>query len=256
MSMTRFNLGRRAAILAAAASSLTCSLYLDWDPEGLPCDEEKRCAETYSCLVNRCVEEGSLPETTTCSLPEQCEGYPDVTCGSAPFTCRKVCNKLYSPTGNCEADEYCRPERSRDFDDQWIGTCFPSECHQTSDCRNRVCVPISGTAGACLMNCTYDFDTGSYDDTCGSSLETEQYCQPIGVSGEQALVCLEALGARQGIGLSCDAVNTPCEHGVACVDSVCRKYCITIDDCQEATELCQRVENAGGVPLYSVCIPT
>ncbi len=250
--LTKSTLSSAAVGLAGLAVS-ACSLILDWDAEGLPCDREKNCAREYSCLVDRCVAKESLVLNETCSQSDQCAGSPDVICGSDPFTCRRRCGDMYGAPGNCQADEYCRPEQSRELENRWIGTCFASECRRDEDCRSdRVCVSISPTAGACLLQCDYDFSTGSYEDNCGG-VDTEQYCQPIGESRNQTLVCLEALGdIRASLGGPCAPVENPCEDEMVCAEGVCRFYCGAGFACPSG--FCQDFANEDGLILFSACV--
>jgi hypothetical protein len=74
------------AALAAAASA--CSLGLDFDPEGQPCDARNQCLTGYVCQTGYCVTSGTsgdggtssadggttgnatgCPESQDCSLP-------------------------------------------------------------------------------------------------------------------------------------------------------------------------------------------
>ena len=72
-----------------------CSLILDWDPQGLPCEDTVTCADGYSCLVNLCILNDSVPEGSTCNRTEQCSG--DLIC--ANFSCADACTKYYESSG-------------------------------------------------------------------------------------------------------------------------------------------------------------
>jgi hypothetical protein len=258
--------------LVAVGGSVACSLYLDWDREGLPCDTDKKCYEGYSCLVNRCVLERSLPLGETCSEDIQCDG-EDSVCGSNPFTCRTSCSAFYKSTSTCDTNLYCRPDRTAETQTApWEGTCFPSECSRDEDCGNdRQCVPIELDAGACLQACEYQRDStsGAYTDTCAITAQTVTYCQPLGLQAKERLVCLELVGDDNGNeenGL-CEPVVSPCKQldgvgvatGLVCVNGQCRKLCDSASKavvCTAPNLECCPVEGDGGGPVYSVCKQT
>ena len=50
-----------------------CSATLDWDPEGLRCDNQNPCTEGYSCRATECVSEHSLAKNETCTDDIQCD---------------------------------------------------------------------------------------------------------------------------------------------------------------------------------------
>ena len=274
---------RRGFVLMAAATSFGgCSLLLDWSPQGTQCDTTHPCAEQYSCLVNRCVAEGSLLTGETCSTTVQCEnnpqgtdcgkkGNPDcVICGSAPFTCRKRCldNYLAGSAGICATGEYCKPEPDRDRNnEQWTGTCVASECTTQEDCNGRSssaksCVTVTPSASACLLTC----ESPNYD--CGSGPSGQVYCQPIGTNNTQTLVCLSRLddnvSALPMTNEICRLVSNPCRSGDACFGTpgettgYCRRYCdpTTTDPCAAlgSNYYCCTLMQEGS-PVFSACMP-
>jgi hypothetical protein len=266
--------GRRGRVLAAVGSAVivltaACSLYLDWDWAGLPCDADKECYEGYSCLVNRCVLEHSLPVGETCSEDIQC-AEDNTVCGSNPFTCRESCNAYYRPTSDCGKALFCRPERVGDgASAQLQGTCFGSECTLDADCdATRICVTIELDAGACLSGCEYEIApaTGDHADNCGSVASNQLYCQPIGLPNDSRLVCLERIGNDDGNteNNTCDSIENPCKQfddlsgkptGLVCVEGLCHELCNpapAVDVC-ESGKTCCPVRNRGDVTVYSVC---
>ncbi len=250
---------------AVVFGTTACSLYLDWDRAGLPCDDNDECYEGYSCLVNTCVEEKSVAIGDTCSADVQCAGSGTI-CGAAPFTCRERCpdETLYGSTTQCGQRSYCRPEPARPDSTAVIGTCFDSECSRDTDCKSdRICVPIELDAGACLLSCQYDFENNVYQDNCGSRGDVQTYCQPVGLRGKQQLACLERLtnvSAPVPPEL-CNPVQSPCVSGAACVvtggTGKCYYYCRGIEHCGAGEECCPVVEANTSLsgPLYSVCKP-
>ncbi len=245
------------AVFGLIACVSSCSLILNWDPDGLPCGANKECADTYSCMVSECVADGSIPEDSTCSQEPQCEGAPDVTCGSNPFTCRRRCTKPFETNSVCRSDEreYCRPEINRGTVGQAIGTCVKSECLTDNDCEvDRSCVSITSTALACMQLCQYDFDDllNEYLDRCGGSTSGQQYCQPVGPRDNRTFVCLDLPddASRQAVGDPCDPLVSPCVVGAACViDKKCYKLCDEtalppVPQCG-ATEVCCPISSGG-----------
>lgn len=49
------------AFMALGTGLSACSLLVDFDEEGQPCDERFQCLEGYTCVDNACVPEGSTP---------------------------------------------------------------------------------------------------------------------------------------------------------------------------------------------------
>jgi hypothetical protein len=256
----------------------------DGGTENPPCDSEKRCPDDRSCLVNRCVLSASLTEGSTCSASVQCEGYPASICGSNPFTCRRRCQNDYlsNAAGNCNTGEYCRPEPMREEPTVWSGTCVASECTGSDECRNygassMACVAVSFDANSCMQTCAITFtatanvdNPAGYGDTCGGG---QFYCQPIGPTDNQTLVCLKRLDNGATVSLNtgdvCELVQTPCGFGDACVgesQTYCRRYCdrganeldgsnsrCPQDGPNPSRYCCQVTNNAGAA--YAVCLP-
>jgi hypothetical protein len=280
--VTKTHRVKHLSLAMAMATLCGCSLVLDWAPDGLPCDTEKKCADGFSCLVNRCVAEGSLAVGDTCSASAQCEDYPTNICGSNPFTCRKRCqdNYLSNTAGICLTGEYCRPEAERDKPTTWTGTCVASECTGNDQCRDRTpasnskaCVAVSPSANSCLQTCSVAVSGGVYSDTCGSS-NNQVYCQPVGPKASQSLVCLSRLDNNvtglPNTGDPCRLVDTPCRPGAACTGdsgTFCRIYCdVGANDLSNGNAYCPQpgspspapyccaVTNGAGA-LYAVCMP-
>jgi hypothetical protein len=221
----------RIGVVTAALAAGACSLILNWDPDGLPCGTSKECASGYSCMVNSCVADGTIPLGETCSEDQQCEGEPDVTCGSNPFTCRERCEALLETTTTCGSTQYCRPELNTGATNQATGTCVDSECTNDDDCSlsaGLTCVPVTETARACLQQCEYSFATGTYTDRCTPTSGGQvQYCQSIGPSGHISFVCLDLADglSRQFEGGVCDPVTNPCDVGLICHQTRCYWLC-------------------------------
>ncbi|MBI3179243.1 MAG: hypothetical protein HYZ27_06250, partial [Deltaproteobacteria bacterium] len=225
------------ALAAAITGVAGCVLILDWDPDGLPCDDKKKCSDGFSCLVTQCIKDDSLSEGDTCTQSDQCSG--SLVCGNTPFYCRQPCNDFFA-RGTCDIREYCRPEH-REGASVWTGTCFASECSSNSDCENgRACVRITGSASACLFLCEPEVDgANAYIDNCGSTPTNPKYCEVVGI--DRVPVCLDAVGANKNVGEICapvaDVTASACARELSCVPdlSQCSPYCNTgTNDCSGA----------------------
>jgi len=58
-----------------------CSLLVDFDPEGQPCDAKNQCLPGYQCVNNACVSTGAKPDggtggTSLCEDPAHCPEPP------------------------------------------------------------------------------------------------------------------------------------------------------------------------------------
>ena len=220
--MNRFKL--RLAILGAfilGTASAACSLTLDWDPEGLPCEDTVTCADGYSCLVNLCILNDSVPLGSTCNKTEQCEA--DLIC--ANFTCATSCTKYYESSAECPSGEYCMEhiDENGDFSGHCEegNACTPGEVCQ----EGRMCVEITTGSNACLVGCeiTWGASGQVYSDSCGGNQGVLKYCQPLGKQDQ--LVCRDTDAPGEVVGQSCDLVDKTCSRELACVNGTCRKYC-------------------------------
>lgn len=114
----------RLPLFAVALAGLisACSLLVNFDPEGQPCDEQQACLEGYGCVDGRCVSGatnvncsecpsgGCVPGTNTC-LPNTCQykvcqmAYYCDDDGGVPPTCKLL------PAGRlgaqCQDDSFC-----------------------------------------------------------------------------------------------------------------------------------------------------
>jgi hypothetical protein len=201
----------------------------------IPCNEDTPCPTGATCLVNKCVTDGTLLANETCSQQEQCvEG---LVCRD--FVCDEGCTDLYY-LDDCGDQTWCKPVPDSIIvtaqGEQPVGECSPSECNPsiTAFCNDgSACVAIGTDIGACLPYCEYGFNNGAYFDTCTDSLDLNLACQPLGLT--QVPVCMPAGGDEAPrVGLpGCDAVRNPCGAGSVCYDVVCRELCTSgqLDPC-------------------------
>lgn len=246
------------AALAGALTCVGCTLILDWDPEGLPC-EEGVCADGYSCLASHpCVLDGSIEKGVTCSQDAQC-GVGLICAGG--FTCATPCahNSYYKSTADCEADEYCREQhQSVEGKDLWRGYCESADSCQggakCGDSDGKLCVEITSSANACLVGCEIAWTGEDYDGNCGGTLTQIQYCQPLGKSDR--LVCRDTEADAQEVGQECDLAGKTCKRELACVDGLCRKYCkLELDDSDSTSDPCG-ADKCCDQGAYAYCHPT
>jgi len=233
-----------ALALGAVAALAGCSLALDWDPNGQPCDAKGKCLDGYTCVGggtgSTCVADHSLGAGDTCLTDVQC-GSGTVCTGPAVvgWACRKPCTS-YFLKDTCDADSYCRPSQDpTSTTGVPRGSCVKSECATDADCQHElkigsVCVHIDGTVGACLFPCKDPSGTSGIPSCTGVSniwdAASSQYCQPLGSSVR--LVCLQQSATPQGVSAICgDKVTSATCNGLAgllCKDNLCRLYCNTV----------------------------
>lgn len=66
-------------VLAAAALASACSLFLNFDPSGQPCNAQGQCISGYQCVAQKCelgepCPTGSVPGPSSSCLPVHCDG--------------------------------------------------------------------------------------------------------------------------------------------------------------------------------------
>lgn len=244
--------------LVGALICVGCTQVLDWDPEGLPCEEDV-CADGYSCLVNACIVDDSIQKGHTCNQDIQCEG--DLICAS--FKCATPCfgSLYYRSNADCGANEYCREQLvSVEGEAHWRGYCEVADsCVGGEKCgplNDRLCVEITSTANACLVGCEIGWNGAAYDGSCGGSTTQIQYCQPLGQS--ERLVCRDTEVDGQEKGQECDLAGKTCKRGLACIEGYCRQYCkVELDDLESTEDQCgadRCCDQAQGT--YAYCHPT
>jgi hypothetical protein len=221
----------------------------------IPCSSDNPCPEGSSCLVNKCVGDGSLKEDQTCSRQQQCGD--KLICFD--FVCTLGCTDLYY-LDECVDETWCKPTPGEVLvtasgEEVPVGQCAPSECDpQTeTECEpNVACVAITETIGACLPYCEYGFAGGTYFDTCDDT-DANHACQPLGLT--HAPVCMIAGGTTAPpVGApGCDAVRNPCSPGSICFNVVCRRLCAETQPEPARCEAGQTCATVGGRADLSYC---
>ena len=140
------------------------------------------------------------------------------------FFCTTSCSSYYT-SDECTQGHFCQPTNSEEAS----GVCVPGAgCEGDEDCgAGNSCVTLNSHTSVCLPGCEITWNgTGAeiYSDNCGSTLSDPRYCQALGATGEEKLVCLESAGA-QGIGATCRVGTQPCRTGSICVNNFCRSFC-------------------------------
>ncbi|MBJ79901.1 MAG: hypothetical protein CMH60_01145 [Myxococcales bacterium] len=264
--------------IALIAVSGSCSLSLDWDPDGLRCanGESTLCGEGYSCLGGFCILDHSKAKGTSCLYDRQCES--NLICAKGFYTCAEACTEFYEASETtCASNEYCQPIAVQDDSGDtytYVGACIAStnDCTNTngaSQCCNEeeicctnsqecqtgnVCVSIKSGAKACLTGCEFETPSsgGSTDlsTNCEPGGTLNPYCDYLGSSSEQ-LVCLgHPSDTFQGELATCNKVTSPCQEGHVCHNTLCHVVCsLTSPECGTSQTCCQ----VGDRTDYGLC---
>ena len=70
--------GLRLLAALTLSGALACSLVVDFEPEGKPCDEAEACLEGYVCEEGICIVEPPPPDAGDAGLPEGDAGLLDL----------------------------------------------------------------------------------------------------------------------------------------------------------------------------------
>ena len=248
-----------AVCVAIAAGASACSLILNWNPNGLPCEFDASvgteggytCLPGYSCALrslsdptqNTCIEDFSILPNHNCQKDRQCtKGF---ICPAG--TCQQACdpnNAYTSPTG-CSLGQYCKPFYSTSmYSDRGTHTatltaaCVPSDtCTAGSPCDPNdgtpgtgACVAINSSANACALGCDITFSVpttfNSYQEHCLGQNKLEASCEAVGPSGSQVTVCVLDYPAPLVEGQACtNPVAQPCGTGLTCINGKCAYWC-------------------------------
>lgn len=230
----------------AAFACSACSLNSAWDPQsvkGARCVDpkqatpEQNCDEGYSCLINSCIPDNTLPEDETCLFDEQCK--EGLVCPPGIFSCHKECSKYYQSDSVCtNPKQYCSPLYHSDTKQfKGYGACLEGECEATKDSattgktcsdKNQDCVLFKEGVGKCFTKCTYSLASGSYEDSVTTAGKT---CHPVGNTPvNQTMV--EWTAGDKVEGEYCDPLANPCQEGLVCISGInpsakpaCHKLC-------------------------------
>lgn len=209
-------------LLPALAAVAACSATLEWDPDGLACDNQvvdgrtDFCLKGYSCLKTgdanapgRCVRDNSLKSGASCSNTVQCltgEVCPlDLLAGGGVAgsdgikRCYPRCNTQgadpYYTAAACKTGSVCLPfldSRAIDPNKSLIGACLPTTaCTAGEACSSPsvsagTCVQLDTGANACVTGCEITWSAAlTYSDNCDSL----HSCQPVGAINAQEFAC-------------------------------------------------------------------
>ena len=230
----------------------SCSLSLDWDPDGLRCTPGNNpiCGEGYSCLGGFCILDHSQAKGTSCLLDRQCEG--NLICPQRFYTCAQACSDFYDASETtCASNEYCHAIYLQDESGEgfsYVGACLAGTndcantngatqccdeseicCENSQDCQTgNVCVSIKSGAKACLTGCEFQEPSAGGSDittSCEALSTLKPYCDYLGSSNEK-LVCLShPSDTFQGEGETCDKVENPCQEAYVCHNNACHAVC-------------------------------
>lgn len=221
---------RRFTNFAIVVFNLSCSVIVKFDPEERPCNTSGECLSGYTCLINRCVSDGSITLGETCNANEQCEN--GAICPAPGFLCSVPCDLLYAgQEDDCSANQVC--VRVNDSRGVAVGACMPSECDTT--CRPdgttvRQCSELKPGVKRCMQTCSVTCTGATCTDTCQPS--NDQTCQPIDtLLSQKLLICVPEGAVTHG--QLCNGLTTFCQSGAACVvganrvdaQGVCINYC-------------------------------
>ena len=163
-----------------------------WEPdpdcEGIPCDADENCPDTFSCDGGRCQsDELNNDEFTTCLEDEAYgDGVCDADCEQPDPDCT---GELCADDRDCEYDLTCR-----------LGTCVLEDCNSDADCL--------GPDGFGQVRC-YEQEGGAPGGSCVRAC----FDGPMGDCFNALLMCNTAEGVCERI--TCAGAGD-CEEGQSC----------------------------------------
>ena len=218
----------RLAFICLLSCVASCGQKMDTLSQRLPCTSDIDCPPSDSCLLDRCVPDGSIPADETCTSEDQCDS--GLTCYG--FVCVPGCSDVYHQD-DCAEGLWCKPTDHTFVRDQegrrsMLGVCVESECTppDASTCaETEVCAHVGAGLGACVNGCSYGFVSEGYRDTCENQDGLAHSCHPLGLN--QTPACLpsgDPTGLQAGQA-GCDSIQYPCAPENVCVQVVCRQLC-------------------------------
>ena len=261
-SMRVWHLGLAVLGLAMVTSMAmsACSLALNWDQDGLPCEYDAAsgkysCLSGYTCALrdlnnpneNLCIKNHTLAPNANCQKDIQCvTGY---TCPSG--VCLPVCdpNTAYLSSSSCSLGDYCRPfyttsgYTGRDTPTVALeGACVPSEnCSVGGSCMpaggtagSGNCLAINASTSACVLHCDVAFvpptNSSGYEEMCAPAGNYQSSCQAVGPTGGEVTACVTNFPTPLAPGAACNnAISQPCKSGYTCWAGQCAEWCPVTD---------------------------
>lgn len=180
----------------------------------------RQCPEGSTCLIDRCVKDGSIGQGEPCTDEAQCN--TALSCRN--FVCAPGCSRVYT-IDDCGNGLWCKPQSEIP---PYGGECSASECDPQTNLpclAGQVCVAFAPGVGSCMDYCDYGFVGSSFVDNCVDLPGADRSCESVGI--DYVPVCLpKAPASGPTIGYAgCDGIANPCMPGAVCVDVVCRKLC-------------------------------
>lgn len=269
----------RTLLMLSVAGALclsACSLLLDFDPEGQPCDASGACLEGYGCVEGRCVL--GADAGIDCAQCPSGRCFPDRN-ECLPNTCEfRICNATFY----CDEDGGVGPTCKSVAPDTLGGTCYSDtgcgvnrrcmlgaiQAESTGNPRGGFCVESCGPLDTCPMGSVcrgfpLGLDAGETRVCLPSnavySCVNDQSCvRP----GQPPSVCTVFDHPEVGPIKACDAplsvgaqTGEPCardrDAGTFCVNGLC------VPPTPEATEpsVCANTCDATTCPAGQTCTP-
>ncbi|MFZ5467959.1 MAG: hypothetical protein ACOZIN_00865 [Myxococcota bacterium] len=247
----RANRARRLFFIAAMLAASACSLLLNFDPEGLPCDNG-RCAEGYGCVQNVCVKGGPVDACGGCATGERC-GADSKHC--LPNTCE---------FRKCGIGQYCEEfeegPRCVDAKHPRLGTLCLDDAQCASGGPGRLCM-----RGAVQNNLTGTLRKGTCVEPCaaGGTCQSEgARCRTLSLgldAGEVSLClpddafhpCVNDTSCEDNDSLICTVFDHPAVGPVSLCDSALTTGAVVGEPC--AATLAGR--DGGSLCRNGLCVP-
>lgn len=219
-----------ALLLALFAASSGCSLLLDFDEAGLPCDATNACLEGFVCQAGRCV-----------AAPDAQVGCPACPMG---FQCDPLSAQCVAQTCSqraCPAGERCIADGGPAHCEPIMPPASGHPCTQDSECTG-----TDGGVRVCLLSAIQDPQTGALRggicvEPCAGS---ESTCE------EEGALCVPLPGAvADGGTFAClsQSTVTPCADDRRCASD--GLVCTVFDHPSlSPTRLCDVPSSGGAVP--------
>jgi hypothetical protein len=272
---------RLFAVALAALAGAACTLVLDYDKEGLPCDAANECLDGYVCdAKNLCVPKDVGDCRPACGAFQTCfksECVPTCDkrpCGAAQYCKDGSCLQLpgdHGLGGACKSDDECPAAGFclLPYGGDTGGVCTKT-CTDANGCSGnakgcRAFPGVSGQVKLCVgdtfLSCTKESDCSTANLSCGAYALTAAKdailaCRtrvpgghPIGEVCSQFLTCATGLCVKTN-GNGDQRCVTPCTSTADCLETM-------KDDDADCLPVTLNASGANGLPRVrpSLCVP-